>query len=197
MINIIHNELLINHSNEYDVVLVGTNCYQVLRNGFQYEIARKFPHVKVMNNQTKYGDISRVGTILECKNHTEPLITLLYISFGYNFKGNDKEYIDYDGLRQCLKLCNILYKKKKVATTMLGCTFFDGNGSPEKVMEIMNETIKNFQLDVYDYEQINHREHKRQEFIELKNKRNKLDFNKEKENPLQNDKEDNINRRPS
>ena len=186
MINIINDEIS-NHLDEYDVILVGTNCYQVLRNGFQYEIAKKYPHVKELNNQTKYGDISKVGTILECGG--TPSITLLYISFGYNFKGNDKEYIDYDGLIRCLKLCNLLYKGKKVATTLLGCTHYDGNGNQDKVISAINTIITNFNLDIYDYNQVSHQIHKRIEFAELKKKNKKVFFNKENKH----DKEININ----
>ena len=186
MINIINDEIS-NHLDEYDVILVGTNCYQVLRNGFQYEIGKKYPHVKELNNQTKYGDVSKVGTILECGG--TPAITLLYISFGYNFKGNDNEYVDYDGLTRCLKLCNLLYKGKKVATTLLGCTHYDGNGNQDKVISVINTIITNFNLDIYDYNQVSHRIHKRIEFAELKKKNKKVSFNKENKD----DKEININ----
>ena len=166
MINLIEDVPLIDNVFDYDVILVGTNCYQVMRNGFQYDIAKKFPHVKAMNNNTKYGDPSKTGTILECNG--TPSVTLMYITFGYNFKGNDKEYLDYNALEQCLKLCGILYNGKKVATTMLGCTFYDGNGQKDKVLDIMGRTMKNVSLDVYDYKQESYCEIKRKEFEELK-----------------------------
>lgn len=168
MISVIEGKPLIDNISDYDVILVGTNCYQVMRNGFQYDIAKKFPYVKEMNNSTKYGDPSKVGTILECNG--TPLVTLIYITFGYNFKGNDKEYLDYNALEQCLKLCGILYNGKKVATTMLGCTFYDGNGQKDKVLDIMERTMKNVSLDVYDYKQLSYRDIKRKEFEELKSK---------------------------
>ena len=166
MLNLIKDISLTDKLYDYDIILVGTNCYQVMRNGFQYDIAKEFPYVKRMNNQTKYGDPSKVGTIVECGG--TPSITLMYISFGYNFKGNDNEYLDYDGLERCLKLCGLLYKGKKVATTMLGCTFYDGNGKKDKVLDILERTMKNVQLDVYDYQQESYREIKRREFTELK-----------------------------
>lgn len=190
MVNIIKDNLL-PHVDDYDVILLGTNCYQVLRNGFQYELSRKYPHIKQLNNQTKYGDINKVGTILECGG--TPSITLLYISFGYNFRGNNDEYLDYEGLNKTLKLCNLLYKGKKVATTLLGCTHYDGNGDKDKVLKVLSETMTNLQLDVYDYEQISHKEHKRKEFKELKSQKQKLFFNKEQSN----DKKININNGPS
>ena len=61
-----------------------------------------------------------------------------------------------------------LYNGKKVATTMLGCTFYDGNGQKGKVLDIMERTMKNVSLDVYDYKQLSYRDIKRKEFEELK-----------------------------
>ena len=78
MISVIEDKPLIDNISDYDVILVGTNCYQVMRNGFQYDIAKKLPYVKEMNNSTKYGDPSKVGTILECNGR--PLVTLIYKS---------------------------------------------------------------------------------------------------------------------
>lgn len=163
MVNIIEDTPLIKRVDGYDVILVGTNCYQAMRNGFQYDIVKKYPFVRKMNNSTKYGDIDKVGTILECENDNGPLITLLFISFGYNFKGDSKPYIDYDALGKCLRLCNILYKGKKVATTLIGCTHYDGNGDEDKVLGIINENMKDVDLDIYRYRQESYREIKRRE----------------------------------
>ena len=51
---------------------------------------------------------------------------------------------------------------------MLCCTFYDGNGKKDKVLGILERTMKNMQLDVYDYQQESYREIKRREFTELK-----------------------------
>jgi hypothetical protein len=171
MIDIVINESLINHVNEYDGVLVSTNCYQVMRNGFQFEVAKHFPYVKEMNYQTNYGDITKLGTILECKENNQPLFILLFTTFGYNFKGNDKDFFDYDALVKCLKLINILYKGSHLATTMLGCTCFDGNADKNKIIEIVNNEVKDFDLTIYDYRQESHRTFKRREYFESLKKR--------------------------
>ena len=72
---------------------------------------------------------------------------------------------------------------------MLGCTHYDGNGNQDKVISVINTIITNFNLDIYDYNQVSHRIHKRIEFAELKKKNKKVSFNKENKD----DKEININ----
>jgi hypothetical protein len=171
MIKFIDDKALIDCVSDYDVILVGTNCYQSMRNGFQLEIAKKFPYVKSMNNATKYGDIDKLGTILECKKDNNPLITLLFISFGYNFKGNDSEYVDYEALSKCLQLINLLYKGKRVATTLLGSTFFDGNGNKDKIIEIFKEKVNKVDVDIYTYPQKSYEEMKKEEYFSRKNKK--------------------------
>ena len=46
MINIIKDEDIMNHINEYDVVLIGTNVYCTLSQGVQRDIALNYPYVR-------------------------------------------------------------------------------------------------------------------------------------------------------
>jgi hypothetical protein len=165
MVEIIENEPLIKHISEFDIILVGTNCYQVMTNGFQYEIKHKYPYVQDMNDSTKYGDISKVGTFVECKEKGNPLIVLGFISFGYNFKGDNKEYIDYKGLISILKLLNIMYKGKSMATTVIGSTPFDGNGDKNKIISIINKYAKDMNVSLFDYKQETGKRMKKKEFL--------------------------------
>lgn len=173
MVEIIENEPLIKHASEFDIILVGTNCYQVMTNGFQYEIKHVFPYVQEINDTTKYGDISKVGTFVECKKEGNPLIILGFISFGYNFKGSDKEYIDYEGLISILKLLNIIYKGKSVATTVIGSTPFDGNGDRDRIISIFNKYAKDMNVSIFDYKQETGVRMRKKEY--LKNKKVKRD----------------------
>ena len=165
MVEVIVGEPLIKHISEFDVILVGTNCYQIMANGFQYEIKKAFPYVQEINDATKYGDISKVGTFVECKEEGNPIIVLGFISFGYNFKGDDKEYVDYDGLISILKLLNIIYKGKSMATTVIGSTSFDGNGDKQKIMYILNKYMKDVDLSIFDYKQESGKKIKKKQYM--------------------------------
>jgi hypothetical protein len=169
MVDIVIDESPIGHVHEYDGILIATNCYQVMRNGFQYEVVSKYPYVLECNYRTKYGDSGKLGDILECKEEGQPLFILMFTTFGYNFKGDEKDFFDYDSLAKCLRMINILYKGQKFATTMTGCSAFDGNADKDAILKIINKEVKDFDLTLYDYKQLSNKDmRQRKYFINLK-----------------------------
>ena len=154
MINIIKDVDLFNHFSEYDAVLIGTNTYCTMSQGIQLKVMLEYPYVYEKNLETKYADPEKLGTLLECKSEGEPTFCLCFITNSYNFRPDlNNVYISYESLEKCLKLVNILYRGKKIATTLLGASKFDGNGDRDKVMEIFKDTITDVDLTIYDYEQ--------------------------------------------
>ena len=154
MIDIIKDEDLYNHLNEYDAVLIGTNTYQVMSNGIQLQLMLNYPYVYEENLKTKYADRRKIGTLCECKKEGEPTICLCFIAKGYNFRSDlESDYLSYEGLENCLKLVNVLYKGKHLASYLLGSSEFDGNGERERIMNIFNDNIKDLDLTIYDYKQ--------------------------------------------
>lgn len=153
MIKVIKDVDLYNHVGEFDVVLVGTNNYCMMSQGIQLNIMLNYPYVYDKNLETKYGDPEKLGTVLECTSEGEPTFCLCFICGG-NFRPDlQKDYLSYESLEKCLKLVNILYKGKNVATTILGASRFDGNGDKEKILEIFNNCITDVNLTIYDYYQ--------------------------------------------
>ena len=57
---------------------------------------------------------------------------------------------------------------KKVLTTVLGCSRFDGNGDRDKVIPMMEKLLYNVDVDVYDYLQIPKRDEIRLYFNKIK-----------------------------
>lgn len=178
MVDIVINENIMNHLYEYDAIIICTNCYQVMRNGFQYEVSKKYQYVLDSNYNTKYGDISKLGTFIESHKDGMPTFILAFTTFGYNFKGNEEDFFDYDSLGKCLKTINILYSGKHLASIMIGCNQFDGNADKERVLKIINDKVKDFDLTIYDYKQESHGEIRKKEY--MKNLKIRYGRNKEK-----------------
>lgn len=153
MITIIKDIDLINEVEKYDVILVGTNTYHVMGNGFQRKVRTKYPTVYDLNITTKYGDTKKMGTVVSTTS--TPIFSLCFITNGYNFRPDiNPDYLNYESLEKCLKYVNQEYSGLNIATTMIGCSKFDGNGDKERVMEIINNNSDKINLFVYDYVQL-------------------------------------------
>lgn len=159
MINIIKDKDLIYEVFNYDVILVGTHINCGLYGGFQYDIRINFPIVQEENIKTKYGDRSKIGTIVSIKDRGL-IFCLCFMNYGRYRPDLKKEFIDYDGLRNCLLLVNKQYKGKNIATTFMGTTIFDGDGDKDKILEIFNEACTDINLTIYDYQQLSRNERK-------------------------------------
>lgn len=153
VIEVIKNVDLINEVDKYDVILVGTNTYHTMGNGFQRKVRTKYPEVYYLNTTTKYGDCKKLGTIISTIG--VPVFTLCFITNGYNFRPDlTPVYLDYEALEKCIERVNQEFLGLNVATTMIGCSKFDGNGDSERVMKIINKNSNNINLYIYDYEQL-------------------------------------------
>ena len=148
------------HVNEYEVVLIGTNTYCTLAQGFQRDIMLHYPKVQEENMKTKYGDKKKLGTILPCE--TEGITFVLCFICEGNFRPDlKKEYLNVDALSKCLALCNIRFSGKKIATTIMGSSRFDGNGNKERILKLMESILTKCDVDVYDYHQMSKDERKK------------------------------------
>lgn len=83
-----------------------------------------------------------------------PTFILCYVNNGINTRPDVKaDFLSYDSLENCLKIVNVLYKGKHLASTLLGSSKFDGNGDKEKIRNIITTSLTDVDLTIYDYEQ--------------------------------------------
>ena len=173
MVTIIKDKDLFEHITEYDVILIGTSIYNYLSQGFQRDIILHYTVVQEKNFRTPYADNRKLGTILPCETENLEFV-LCYITRSINFRPRkEKDFLNYDALEKCLTLVNTLYKGKKVATTVMGNTRFDGNGDKEKILEIFEKCCTNIDITLYDYRQLSYQEKKKMIYLseqELKKK---------------------------
>ena len=151
--NIIKDKDPIGFTDDYDVVLVGTSIYCMLSNGFQSKIRFKYPEVDEANDSTPYGDRRKLGKRLTMDG--KPIISLLYIA---GYPNSRRDYLDYEALKTSLLTATAEFKGKKVMTTVLGSSKFDGNGDKDKILAIMEECTVGLDIDVYDYYQMSRTE---------------------------------------
>lgn len=156
MVKYVKGEDLIYHVKEYDVVLVGTTINNSLGNGFQKDVARSFRHVEIANRKTVYGDKKKLGCVLTVDG--EPIFCLCYIYEARTNPSKKPDVLDYDALHKCLIKINNAFKGKRIASTLIGASEFDGGGEPEKVKRIIESSLSDSDIYIYDYEQKNFKE---------------------------------------
>ena len=144
---------LYEHINEYDAILIGTGTYCSMSQGLQRKVMLNYPYVQDENMKTKYGDKKKLGTVLECKENGKPTFILMYAYEGNFRPDKNKEYVSYESVEKCFKIINILYKDKKLASTIIGASKFDGNGDKNKLLKIIENNSSNINITIYDYEQ--------------------------------------------
>lgn len=175
-VTIIKDTEPIYETEKYDVILVGTSTHNDLRGNFQAKIGNKYPIVEKVNNKTPYGDLRKLGKRVTIDDNT-PIISLMYIC---TYPSRKKDFIDYDALEKCLRTANAEFKGKKVMSTIIGSSNFDGKGDRKKCMKIIKECTKDLDLYLYDYEQITIKEEilRQEEYIKELRKKYKEDKEK-------------------
>ena len=148
MLKIIKDKDPIWDTDKFDVILIGTSIYNQLNGGFQSKMKYKYPIVDEKNRETKYADFSKLGTRITIND--TPIISLMYIC-GYPRPNIDT--VDYDSLTKCLLTANAEFRGKKIMATILGSSQFDGNGDKDKCLKIIEDSTKDLDITLYDYEQ--------------------------------------------
>lgn len=145
---------LIDHIKEYEVILVGTGINNNKGNGFQKKIFLSFPEVDRINKETNYNDVKKLGTCQVVSSYVKdgfPIFVLCYITKGRYRPDIIPDALDYDALKSCLELVNEHFKGKKVATTLIGNSIFEGGGNDKKIYSIIADTTDDIELTIYDY----------------------------------------------
>lgn len=152
---IVKGEDLIWHTDEYEVILVGTSIYNLLTQGIQSKMVVKYPGMGLeeANNSTNYADLRKLGKRLTVDG--TPTVSLMYIC---GYPHSERVFLSYEALEKCLASANTEFRGRKVATTLVGTSRFDGNGNRDRCLEIIERNTPDLDLTVYDYEQMRKRD---------------------------------------
>lgn len=175
--NIFIGEDLIDNILKYDVILVGASIKNTCSYGFFNKLCRNFPEINKINKQTKYDDVNKLGTCQVVTSYVKqgfPTFVICYITKGRYRPDIQPDALDYEALKSCFELANKHFKDKKVASTLMGNSIFDGGGDSKKIYEIIKDTTDDINLDIYDFEQISVKIEDSQKFNSIKALQNKI-----------------------
>lgn len=165
MVTIVKDKPLIEDVFNYDIIIVGTGIHNTLGNGFQHDIKINFPFVEDALKKTPYADKRKLGTVTVVKS--TPLYCLGFIHSGGYRKDLNPVYLDYQALNDVLHLIDNNFKNKRIASSFIGCSQFDGNGDKERVLDIFNNLTGENEYFLYDYEQRDYREVNNEKWAEI------------------------------
>jgi hypothetical protein len=165
MVTIVKDKPLIEDVFNYDIIIVGTGIHNTLGNGFQHDIKINFPFVEDALKKTPYADKRKLGTVTVVKS--TPLYCLGFIHSGGYRKDLNPVYLDYQALNDVLHLIDNNFKNKRIASSFIGCSQFDGNGDKERVLDMFNSLTGENEYFLYDYEQRDYREVNNEKWSEI------------------------------
>ena len=154
-ITFVHNTPLIEDVFDYDLIIVGTGIHNALGNGFQYDVKINFPSVETAVKQTPYADPRKLGTVTVV--NSTPIFCVGFIHQGGYRKDICPDFLNYEAVKDVLTLVDSNFSGKKIATTLIGCGPYDGNGNKDKVLDIFNCLSDKNEYHIYDYEQRDYR----------------------------------------
>lgn len=114
---------LVKSAGDYDVILHGCNNFCTMGAGVALYIKRKYPKAYEVDKKTKYGDMSKLGTIsvAECDD-----VTVVNAYIQHHFKGADV-LVEYYALRECMKRVKEQFSGKKIGLPMIGSGLAGGD----------------------------------------------------------------------
>lgn len=136
---------------EVDVIIHQCNCFNNMGAGIAPQIAKAFPNAKLIDEATKKGDASKLGTFTIDKS-SDVWVVNLYGQFGWWKRKDGKINTEYDKLEQGFKSLSSLLLIERPNVTIglpkIGCGL--GGGSWNTVAKIIEKTLSNFTVVVYE-----------------------------------------------
>lgn len=166
---IVKDRDLIYDVKKYDVVLLGVNIMNVKGNGFQNKVHRNFPDVYIAHRDTKYADKKKLGTVVVVPGN--PTFCICYIFKGRYRPDKVPDAVEYDALENCLKLVANNFKDKRIASTIMGVSKYEGGGDIRKILKLFIDNFKDIDLTLYDYEQKDWRYEENDKLMEIQRQR--------------------------
>lgn len=169
MVNIVKDKDLIYYVKDYDIVLVGVNIMNTKGDGFQYQVHLNFPEVYKTHRDSNYADVKKIGTVSVVPG--KPTFCLCYISKGRYRPDKIPDAVDYEGLESCLNLIAKHFNGKKIASTIMGVSNYEGGGDKRKILKIFRKVFTETDITLYDYIQKGYKEIESAEFNAIVNDR--------------------------
>jgi O-acetyl-ADP-ribose deacetylase (regulator of RNase III) len=122
---IINGDLIeLGKNNEFDIILHGCNCYNVMGAGIAAQIAQQFPDAQMADNETLRGDAGKLGTYTIGMSGRLVILNC-YTQFGISSTGND--VFEYTAFERVLDKIAHRFGKWRIGLPLIGMGLAGGD----------------------------------------------------------------------
>jgi O-acetyl-ADP-ribose deacetylase (regulator of RNase III) len=122
---IINGDLIeLGKNNEFDIILHGCNCYNVMGAGIAGQIAQQFPDAQMADNETLRGDAGKLGTYTIGMSGRLVILNC-YTQFGISSTGND--VFEYTAFERVLDKIAHRFGKWRIGLPLIGMGLAGGD----------------------------------------------------------------------
>ena len=123
--NIIKGDLLaLGKNNEFDIILHGCNCFNMMGAGIAAQIAQQFPDAQMADNETLRGDPGKLGTYTVGMSGRLVILNC-YTQFGVSSSGND--VFEYTAFERVLDKIAQRFGKWRIGLPLIGMGLAGGD----------------------------------------------------------------------
>jgi O-acetyl-ADP-ribose deacetylase (regulator of RNase III) len=130
---------------KFDVIGHGCNCFLSMGAGIAKSIRQNFPEAYTADWTTRRGDKNKLGTFTMV-DYGDLIVLNLYTQFKYTSIDVD---VDYDAVRNCMKLIKKRFSGKRIGLPMIGCGLAGGDWNI--VSKIIEEELDNEDITIVKF----------------------------------------------
>jgi O-acetyl-ADP-ribose deacetylase (regulator of RNase III) len=142
MKTVIGDLITLAQNKEFDVIVHGCNCFNVMGAGIAPQIAKAFPNAYEIDQLTIRGDRNKLGTI---SIGYDKGLDIFIINAYTQYSTGGALAVDYSALESCFKQIKTMFSNKKIGYPAIGCGLAGGD------WDIVSKIIDNVLGDNIDH----------------------------------------------
>ncbi len=119
-------------NNEFDIIMHGCNCFNVMGGGIAAQIAQRFPDARLADDETVRGDAGKLGTYT-IGMHGRLVVLNCYTQYSISRDGRD--VFEYTALERVLDKISMRFGKWRIGLPLIGMGL--AGGDPERILPML------------------------------------------------------------
>jgi O-acetyl-ADP-ribose deacetylase (regulator of RNase III) len=134
MLNVVKGDLLAQgKSGQYDIIMHGCNCFNVMGGGIAAQIAQQFPDAHLADQETVRGDVGKLGSYTIGMDGRLVILNC-YTQYGISRDGAD--VFEYTALQRVLDKIQYRFGKWRIGLPMIGMGL--AGGDAERIVPMID-----------------------------------------------------------